>query len=137
LFLANFFLLALGLIGANLFFMVLLINQDIVWVSVVIFGVIGSYALNTSLLDVWSIVVSGVLGYVLKKLEFPFGPLILTLILGPILEDNLRRSFSLNTDGALAYYTSRPIFMILIIISFLSLFLPLIKRYWKLYKKNN
>jgi len=137
LFLANFFLLALGLIGANLFSKVLLIKQEIVWVSVVIFCIIGSYALNNSLLDVWIMLVSGVLGYVLKKLEFPFGPLILALILGPILEDNLRRSFSLNTDGALAYYTSRPIFMILIIISFLSLFLPLIKRYWKLYKKNN
>src|SRR5699024_4973888 len=125
------------LLGANLFSKVLLIKQEIVWVSVIIFCIIGSYALNNSLLDVWIMLVSGVLGYVLKKLEFPFGPLILALILGPILEDNLRRSFSLNTDGALAYYTSRPIFMILIIISFLSLFLPLIKRYWKLYKKNN
>src|SRR5699024_5678017 len=122
------------LLGANLFSKVLLIKQEIVWVSVIIFCIIGSYALNNSLLDVWIMLFSGVLGYILKKLNFPFGPLILALILGPILEDNLRRSFSLNTDGSLVYFTSRPIFMILIIISFLSLFLPLVKKYWSFYK---
>lgn len=128
LFLANILVLLIGLLGANLFSRILLIRQEIIWVAVILFCIIGSFALNNSIFDVWVMFIFGILGVIFRKLEFPLGPLILALILGPMLEENLRRSLSINIDGSLSYYLTRPIFMILIAMSLLSLLLPLLKK---------
>src|SRR5699024_535247 len=80
LFVENFLVLLIGLFGANLFSKILLIRQEIIWVAVIIFCIVGSYALNNSLFDVWVMFIFGILGFVFRKLEFPLGPLILALI---------------------------------------------------------
>lgn len=128
LFIAHILVLLIGLLGANLFSRILLIRQEIVWIAVVIFCIVGSYSLNNSLLDVWVMFIFGIIGFFLRKLDFPLGPLILGLILGPMLEENLRRSFALNIDSSYMFYLQRPIFMILIILSAISLLYPALKQ---------
>src|SRR5699024_1701452 len=136
LFIANVLVLLLWLLGANLFSRILLIRQEMVWVAVIIFCIVCSYSLNNSLFDVWIMFIFGIVGFFLRKLDFPLGPLILGLILGPMLEENLRRSFALNIDSSYMFYLQRPIFMILIILSVISLLYPAIKQMITKRKKN-
>ncbi|WP_413305927.1 tripartite tricarboxylate transporter permease [Bacillus sp. 1P10SD] len=128
LFIANVIVLLVGVLGANLFSRIMLIRQEIIWVSVILFSIVGSYALNNSFFDVWVMAVSGVLGVVFRKLDFPLGPLILALILGPMAESNLRRSLSMSLDGTAAYFMTRPITVALLALAIISLVLPFIKK---------
>jgi putative tricarboxylic transport membrane protein len=63
----------------------------------------------------------GVIGYPLRKMKYPDAPLILGLILGPMLDENLRRGLILN-EGSLVPFFSRPISIILIVFILMTLF---------------
>jgi putative tricarboxylic transport membrane protein len=137
LFIANIFVLFIGVAGANLFSRILLIKKEIIWVAVILFSIVGAYALNNSFFDVWVMAISGVIGVIFRKLDFPLGPLILALILGPMAESNLRRSLSMSVDGTAAFIFTRPITMTLLALAVISLFFPLIKKFISKKKDNN
>ncbi len=137
LFIANLIVLFVGLAGANLFSRIMLVKREFIWVAVILFSIVGAYALNNSYFDVWVMVVSGIIGVILRKLDFPLGPLILALILGPMAESNLRRSLSMSLDGTAAYFFSRPITVTLLSLAILSLVFPVIKNVIKKYKTKN
>jgi putative tricarboxylic transport membrane protein len=63
----------------------------------------------------------GLIGYPLRKMKYPDAPLILGLILGPMLDENLRRGLILN-EGSLVPFFSRPISIILIVFILMTLF---------------
>jgi putative tricarboxylic transport membrane protein len=69
---------------------------------------IGIYSLNTSGTDVLLMVFFGFVGYVLVKLGCSFPPLILAMVLGPLMEENLRRSMLLSEGDPMVFFT-RPI----------------------------
>jgi putative tricarboxylic transport membrane protein len=69
--------------------------------------VVGSYASNKNMYDVWVMLGFGVLGYVLRKLEYDLAPLILAVVLAPLLEQSLRQSMVMSPDG-LMIFTQRP-----------------------------
>ncbi len=73
---------------------------------------VGSFAIASRVFDVWVMLAFGVLGFVLRELKFPMAPLILGVVLGPLLDLNLRRGLVL-TGGELAPFFSRPISMVL------------------------
>jgi TctA family transporter len=76
--------------------------------SIVTMMGIGIYSLNNSGTDVLLAALFGFVGYVLSKLDCPFPPLILAMVLGPLMEENLRRSLLL-TDGDPSVFFTRPI----------------------------
>lgn len=137
LFIANIIVLIIGVAGANLFSRILLIKKEIIWAAVILFSIVGAYALNNSFFDVWVMAISGVIGVIFRKLDFPLGPLILALILGPMAESNLRRSLSMSVDGTAASIFTRPITMTLLALAVISLFYPLIKKLISKKKDNN
>jgi putative tricarboxylic transport membrane protein len=53
--------------------------------------VVGAYAVNNSVVDVYWMIAFGIIGYFMKKYDFPTGPMVLGIILGPMLESNFRR----------------------------------------------
>ena len=77
-------------------------------VTVVLFSVVGSYALNNSMFDVWVMFSFGIIGLFLESQRVPLAPLILGLILGPMVEENLRAGL-IKTDGDFWPFLSRPI----------------------------
>jgi putative tricarboxylic transport membrane protein len=82
---------------------------------------IGAYAISSRVFDIWVMLGFGVLGLVLRQLNFPMAPLILGVVLGPILDTNLRRGLVLS-DGSLMPFFTRPISVVLwvlILITFL------------------
>ena len=70
--------------------------------------VIGVYSVNNSVFDVYVLVFLGLLGHAMRLLGFSPAPLVLGLVLGPMLEDNLRRSLMLS-DGDYSIFITRPI----------------------------
>ena len=83
--------------------------------------VVGSYSITSRLFDVWVMLGFGVIGFVLRQLNFPMAPLVLGVVLGPILDVNFRRGLVLS-DGSLMPFFTRPIsaaLWILILVTFL------------------
>ena len=124
---ANLTVLIIGLLSAKVSSYILKVDPEIIWIIVILFCIIGSYALNNSLFDVVIMLVSGLLGFVFRKLEVPLGPFILALLLGPIAESNFRRSLALSS-GDYSIFVTRPISIVLFILAIISLTYGSIKK---------
>jgi len=100
---------------------------------IIVLSVIGSYALRNSVLDIFIMVGCGVVAYILSKVGIDPGPLSLGLVLGPIAEDALGVSLVIAQAKGSVIQTMflRPVSIILILLSVLSIFLPLIQEYFK------
>ncbi|MBA2667889.1 MAG: tripartite tricarboxylate transporter permease [Trueperaceae bacterium] len=83
---------------------------------------VGSFAIASRIFDVGVMLAFGVIGLVLRELKFPLAPLILGVVLGPILDLNLRRGLVLS-DGALTPFFTRPISIVLCIMVALTFLL--------------
>lgn len=127
--LANLIFLVLGLATAKMSAKVLNVSQPTVWTAVCILCIVGSFALNNNFFDVIVMLLAGFLGFLLKLYAFPNGPFILGLLLGGMMESNLRRALVMS-HGSYATFVTRPISGILFAIVVLTLFWPLIKKVW-------
>lgn len=88
--------------------------------------VIGSFAIRNNVVDVYMMLAFGVIGYVMTRLEIPVAPLAFGLILGPILEENLRRSLIIS-DGSWLVFVERPIALTMLVLSVGALAYPLLR----------
>jgi putative tricarboxylic transport membrane protein len=104
----NLMLLALNLPMVGLFVNVLRIPYSLLYPAILMFCVIGVYAVNGSVVDVWIAIVMGVVGYLLRKLGFETAPIVLGAILAPLIELAFRQSLAMS-DGHYAIFVSRPI----------------------------
>ena len=78
--------------------------------------IVGAYSTNGQVFDVGAMAAFGVLGYLFKKLDIPPAPLILTLILGPLMEQSLRQSLEISRGDFMIFF-SRPIAVSLIVLA--------------------
>lgn len=121
----QFLLLLAGWAGIRAFSYLLRVPRQIVMTCVVIFSVVGAYAIRNSVFDIWLMAGFGLLGYFLESRRVPLGPLILGLILGPMLEKNLRTGL-IKSSGSLAPFFERPICLALIALLILAATAPLL-----------
>ena len=82
---------------------------------------IGTFAINGRLFDIWVMIIFGIIGYSMRKFGYPSTPLVLGLILGPMVDENLRRGLILTNGNFLPFFKST-ISIILVIAIFLTLF---------------
>ena len=101
-----------GLVLTKLLVQVLRVPTTIIVPMLFVLCVVGTYALSSRLFDVWPMLLFGVLGYVLRKYQFPVAPLVLGIVLGDLMEKSLRRGLVLS-DGDLLPFISRPISAVL------------------------
>jgi putative tricarboxylic transport membrane protein len=120
----NVMLLALNLPLIGLWVKILKIPYALLFPLIFLFCVIGSYSLNNSTWDIGVMTVFGVLGYLMKKFNYPGAPLVMALVLGPMFEVALRQSLIMS-DGSPLIFFSRPISAAFMILSILILFSPL------------
>jgi putative tricarboxylic transport membrane protein len=106
--LGNLMLVVLNLPLVGLWVKLLTVPYRWLFPSIIMFAALGNYSLNNSAMDVYLCAVVGVLGYVLAKLECEPAPLILGFVLGPMLEENLRRAM-LMSHGDMTVFVTRPI----------------------------
>jgi len=120
----NVVLLVLNLPLVGVFVNLLRIPYPILYPSILVFCVLGVYAVNGSVVDVWIMVVMGALGYVLRKLDFETAPIVLGVVLAPMIEMALRQSLAMS-DGRYAIFVTRPISATLLAIGGLLLLVSL------------
>lgn len=80
---------------------------------------LGSFAINNRVFDIWVLLLFGVIGYLMKKVNFSLPAFVLGVILGPLTEENLRIAYS--TDTNLLLFLTRPISGVLILLTVLSI----------------
>jgi putative tricarboxylic transport membrane protein len=95
-----------------------------------VFCFIGTYTSRNTLFDIWVMLFFGVLGYFLDKIKFPLAPIILGVVLGPMAEAEFRRSL-LMSGGDYTIFVTRPICLILLLITVGSLAFGLYNIYYK------
>jgi putative tricarboxylic transport membrane protein len=82
------------------------------------------------MLDVWYMLIFGVVGYVFKKLDYPLAPLVLALVLGDMAENALRQSLIMS-QGSLAIFFDRPIAGVITVVAILFFMMPIIGPWWR------
>lgn len=115
---ANIFMLALGLLGSKVFPYILKIKWQIMLPLIVVLCITGGFASNTSFFDVKVLIVIGMVAYFMQTMGFPVAPIVLGLILGPIIEPNLRRSL-MGTNNITVFFT-RPFSLAILVISVIT-----------------
>jgi len=119
--------LAMGLFGILLtkpLLTVLAIPRTKLMPVVFVLCAIGSYAITSRLFDIWVMIGFGLLGFVLREMRYPMAPLVLGIILGDLLDKNLRRGLVLS-DGDLTPFFTRPICLVLWLITLTSILLTI------------
>ena len=126
LFIGNLLLLLLNVPLVGLWTSILRVPPSILTALILLFMVIGAYTINFSVFDVFVMIGFGLLGLALRHLDIPLAPMVLTLVLGPLMERSLRESLEIS-QGDFGIFVSRPISMVLIAIGVLIICSPLLK----------
>jgi TctA family transporter len=121
-------LLPCGWMGIKGFGWLLRLPRQVVLMGVAVFSVVGAFALRNSLFDVWVMAGFGVVGFFLERQRVPLAPLILGLILGPMVEFNLRTGL-IKSGGDFTPFVTRPISAVFVGVLALSLAGPWIWRW--------
>lgn len=98
---------------AKLFARVFCISYRYLAAGIFVLAMVGCYAKNGRINDVYIMLFAGILGFVLKKCHFDISAIVLGLVLGNLFEVNLRRTIGIATDGILPYLMTRPITLVL------------------------
>ena len=128
LFIAYAAMLLLGILGNQLWIKIIAAPKAILNPIILSIAFIGSYAVGNSMFDVWSCFGFGVLGWILRRYDFPTAPVILGLILGFLAETNFRRALLMG-DSSILF--TRPVSLIMLILAVISFFMPLFREYKK------
>ncbi len=108
LFIATLGILILGLGLTRVMVMVLRVRDSYLMPIVATLCIIGPYAIQSRIFDIWVVVAFGILGYGLRLMNYPMAPLVLGIVLGELLDRNLRRALVL-ADGDYWPFITRPI----------------------------
>jgi putative tricarboxylic transport membrane protein len=133
-YIGNVLLLIFNLPLVGVFASILRIPQHILMGLIALLCVVGTFSVNNSLVDIYILVVMGIVGYILRKLKFDMAPLILALVIGPLLEKNLLQSLFL-CQGNIGTMISRPITASFLLIGLAAIVLPFLLR-WKKKRHN-
>lgn len=116
LFIGNALLLLLNVPLVGLWTRLLAIPYSVLSALIFAFIVIGSYAVNNSILDVFIMIFFGIVGLIFRHLQVPLAPLVLTLVLGPVMESALRESLQIS-GGDFSVFLTRPIALTFLVIA--------------------
>jgi putative tricarboxylic transport membrane protein len=106
LYIGNVMLLVLNLPLVGLWVRLLRIPRPYLYAGILLFSALGGYALNGVRTDLWVLLGIGILGYVMRRFGYPIGPAVIGLILGPIAEEQLRRSLAISQGDATTLVSS-------------------------------
>src|SRR6187455_2969405 len=110
-----------------LFAAILRIPFSIIAPVIIVICAIGAYTVHNAMLDIWFMLLFGVIGYVFKKLDYPLAPLVLALVLGDRAEDSFRQSM-LISQGEVSVFFSNWLVGGITALSLVMLFWPLVSR---------
>jgi putative tricarboxylic transport membrane protein len=122
----NAILLILNLPLVGIWVKILKVPYGLLFGIILAFMVVGAYSISNSVFDVLVMTLFGVIGYFLRKMDFPLAPIVLTLILGPLMERSLRTSLEMS-QGNLGIFLESPIAVVFLSSAALILIAPVFK----------
>jgi putative tricarboxylic transport membrane protein len=125
LYIGNVLLLVLNLPLVGLWVQVLKIPTPYLYAGILLFATIGTYGISQSVFDLALLYAIGIVGFFMRRYDFPTSPVIIGMILGPFAEQQFRRAMTIS-QGDMSVFFTRPISMTLIAISVLALAIPLV-----------
>ena len=123
---ANLFALLINLAFIPAFIWVLRVPFTILAPTIFILCIVGGYAPTLDMHDVWLMLLFGVVGYLMRKLDYPMAPAVLAIVLGPLAETSMRQSLIIG-HGSPAIFFERPIAAGIMVCAIILLLLPLVK----------
>ena len=129
----NVMLLILNLPLVPLFAQILRVPYYVLYPAILGVSIVGAYSVSSSLFDVWMLGFFGLLGYVMRKLDFPAAPLVLGLVLGDGMERALRQSLMMS-QGDLSILVTRPLSVTMLLLTLVIILMPLLRtvKQWRL-----
>jgi len=127
LYIGNLMLLVLNLPLIRLWVKVLSIPRALLYSAILVFATLGVYSVANSLVDVLIMYLIGVVGFFMRRYDFPVGPMILGVILGPMMEAQFRRALQIS-QGDLTVFVTRPISLVILLVALAVLVGPQIPR---------
>jgi len=132
---ANLFAVLVNLALIPLFVLALRMPFTVLCSLVFVLCLVGGFAPSQKLHDVWLIVGFGVVGYVLRKADYPMAPLVLALVLGPLMERSFRQTL-IAEQGNMMAFVERPISGTFMAIAALFFVLPMLKHIKRLLRRD-
>ncbi len=126
----NLFLVVLNLPMIGLWVRIIMVPYRFLYPAILVFCAIGAFSLNNSVFDIYLMALFGLLGYVFSKLDCEPAPMLLAFILGPLMEEYLRRAM-LMSRGDPMVFLRRPISATLLVIALLAMLLVFIPAFSK------
>jgi putative tricarboxylic transport membrane protein len=130
-YIGNVMLLVLNLPMIGLFVQILKVPYGILSPLIIMFVLLGAYALKNSVGDLVTTILFGLMGYLMKRFGIEPAPLILAFVLGPMLENNLSKALIMSHTGNPLFFFTRPISATLLSLAVLVLLYPLIGWAWR------
>ena len=124
---ANIIMIPLGLLCIKVARRILRVPREVLMPVILLFCIVGTFAINNSTFEIGVMLVAGVIAYLLEANRFPIAPAILGVVLGGMLEENFITSM-IKSNGSLAAFFQRPIALGLAVITLLVWFAPLVLR---------
>jgi len=110
-YIGNVMLLALNLPLIGMWVKILKVPYAILFPLILLFCLIGVYSVNNSVLDIYLMILFGVVGYLMRKFDFEPAPMALAYVLSPLLETSVRQSLNIS-GGSFVIFFSRPISLV-------------------------
>jgi putative tricarboxylic transport membrane protein len=123
LYVGNVMLLALNLPLIRLWVKVLEIPRPVLTAAILVFATLGTYSISGSVTEVMIMYAIGVLGFFMRRFDFPVAPVILGVILGPLMEAQFRRTL-LVSDGDFGAFVERPFAAVLLVLAIGAIVAP-------------
>jgi len=123
---ANFFALVINIAFIPVFIWVLKMPFTVLAPIIFVLCIIGGFAPTKSMHDVWLMLLFGVVGYLMRKLDYPMAPAVLAIVLGPLAERSMRQSL-IGSHGDVTIFFGRPISGTIMVIAIALLVYPLYK----------
>ncbi|TSB48624.1 tripartite tricarboxylate transporter permease [Alkalicoccobacillus porphyridii] len=125
----NILLVAINILMVGMLVKLLDTPPKVLYPLVLMLSFIGAYTLGYSTIDFYILIIAGILGLLMRILHYPVAPMILALIVGNEMEQNLRRSLIISDDLSGIFFAS-PITIVLSILTVLSLLSPLLMKWF-------
>jgi TctA family transporter len=121
--LANIIMIPLGILCIKVARRILKVPRNILMPVILVFCMVGTFAINNTLFDIGVMLVAGLIAYLLEENKFPIAPAILGVVLGGMLEENFITSM-IKSDGNILAFFSRPIAATLAVVTILVWITP-------------
>ena len=125
-FIGNLFLVIINIALIGLLLKILRTPPKVLYPIILVLAFIGTYTLGYSITDFYILIIFGIIGLVMKLLDFPLAPLILAAIIGSDMEQNFRKSLIVSNNNVADIFLGSPISIVLSLMTIFALFYPLI-----------